>query len=160
MKRDMQAILVYFSELMCYLDLRKEPFEPGQLYVIKLIVKDKAGNSAEKTMEFAVPVESLLPRVIPAQLEIDKTILSAGARFIVGPEQTRMKLKGNVTGAVWYLANYKTDPDLKDENGNPIYEDYWWNDVLALVKEANDGTRKYTVDRVENGLKQDIQLQR
>ena len=146
----------YFSDLMCYLDLRKEPFEPGQLYIIKLIVKDKAGNSAEKTMEFAVPVESLLPRVIPAQLEIDKSEYYLREHgFVIGPEQTRMKLKGNVTGAIWYLANYKRDPDLKDENGNPIYEDYWWNDVLALVKEA-DGTRKYTVDRVENGLKQDI----
>ena len=146
----------YFSDLMCYLDLRKEPFEPGQLYLIKLIVKDKAGNSAEKTMEFAVPVESLLPRVIPAQLEIDKSEYYLREHgFVIGPEQTRMKLKGNVTGAIWYLANYKRDPDLKDENGNPIYEDYWWNDVLALVKEA-DGTRKYTVDRVENGLKQDI----
>ena len=146
--------LEYGTEPMAYLDLRREPFEPGEIYVVKLVAKDRAGNTAEQTLEFAVPVESLLPRVIPAQLQIDKTgyfLDSSG--FIVGTDQTSLKLAGNVTGADWYINNRKTEPNLKDSDGNPLFDEVWWNDVLAIKKE-NDGTRKYTTTRIENGLKE------
>lgn len=146
--------LEYGTEPMAYLDLRREPFEPGEIYVVKLVAKDRAGNTAEQTLEFAVPVENLLPRVIPAQLQIDKTgyfLDSSG--FIVGTDQTSLKLAGNVTGADWYINNRKTEPNLKDSDGNPLFDEVWWNDVLAIKKE-NDGTRKYTTTRIENGLKE------
>ena len=146
--------LEYGTEPMAYLDLRREPFEPGEIYVVKLVAKDRAGNTTEQTLEFAVPVESLLPRVIPAQLQIDKTgyfLDSSG--FIVGTDQTSLKLAGNVTGADWYINNRKTEPNLKDSDGNPLFDEVWWNDVLAIKKE-NDGTRKYTTTRIENGLKE------
>ena len=146
--------LEYGTEPMAYLDLRKEPFEPGEIYVVKLVAKDRAGNTAEQILEFAVPVENLLPRVIPAQLQIDKTgyfLDSSG--FIVGTDQTSLKLAGNVTGADWYINNRKTEPNLKDSDGNPLFDEVWWNDVLAIKKE-NDGTRKYTTTRIENGLKE------
>ena len=145
---------IEYAEPICYLDLRKEPFEPGQIYLIKFVAKDRAGNSTTKTLEFAVPVESLLPRIIPAQIEIDKTgyfLNSSG--FIVGTDQQELRLKGNIQGADWYIDNRKSEPKLKDDNGKSLFDEFWWSDILAIKKE-NDGTKKYTTIRIENGLKE------
>ena len=143
-------------EPMAFLDLSEAPFEEGKEYTLKVVAEDKAGNIASQTIDISVPSDNTIARVIAPQIEIEKgeqNPLYGG--MIFGSDVDTLTLKDNVQGATWYINNKESSPALKDENGNAIYDELMWNDVLAMKQEA-DGTRKYTAYTVKNGLKNSI----
>ncbi|MFR8072868.1 MAG: DUF6531 domain-containing protein, partial [Anaerovoracaceae bacterium] len=146
-----------FNYLIAYIDTGKEPFEAGKEYTLKLVAEDKAGNTKQQTVDIAVPSDNTRARLIEPQLTIDKgeSNLPNKGTFIVGSDKDVLSLTGDVQGAVWYIANRESSPALKDADGNPLYDDLMWIDVMAIKKES-DGSRKYTTAIVENGYKNAI----
>ncbi len=146
-----------YNYLIAYIDINKAPFEENEEYTLKIVAEDKAGNRTERTADMRVPSDNTKPRIIEAGLKIDKgeSNLPYDGTFIVGSGRDRLSVEGDVSGVVWYIANRESSPELKDENGNALYDALGWWDVLALKNES-DGSRRYSVPVMENGYKNQI----
>lgn len=139
-----------------YIDFTQEQFSANTDYTVKVVATDKTGNTTVETTEITSPLEAYMPIIIPAELEIEKEEALCGiGHFTIGMNQDVLTLVGDVANPIWYINNRKAEPNLKTADGNLLYDENWWHDVLALTI-ADDGIRKYTVDRIENGLSETV----
>ena len=140
-----------YEDTLAFVDVTKAPFTAGSEYTLRVDIEDIAGNVTSKTMDISVPDDGTNARVIEAELEIENRKRDITGMCMVGTNQQELTLKNNVQGATWYINNDKVSAGVKNLAGNASVMVDTWNNAVATVKQ--DGVRKYSVSRVENGLK-------
>lgn len=145
-----------YESTLAFVDVTKAPFTAGGEYTLKVDVEDIAGNVTSDTMDIAVPDDGTNARLIEAELEIENRKKLSSGGFIVGTGSQELTLKNNVQGASWYINNSKVSAGVKNLAENTSITSDNWNEALATVTE--NGVRKYSVSRLENGIKQSVFL--